>query len=462
MSLGSACVVQEAPYRTDVAAFACFALLIFMVIGPYMTLKTLPYTGEGSVLRQIGYSLIYVVALFAARAGAHPGRAFALPISLGLALGWCWLSLAWAIDADIAVRRLLLTTLLMLAIFMTVERLKYERTILIIRETMILILIANFLCVVAVPSIGIHQQLDIEGFGLDPELIGNWKGVMVQKNFAGAVCALTIFAFVFDARTIKTWIRFAVVLGSAVFLYFTHAKTSYGLLFLGLAAGWLFQNYNPRFRILLVPALAIAGLIAVGLAISFWSEIAAFFSRPDAFTGRVQIWSVLVAYWKDNWLLGSGYGSFWNIGGNRTPIFHYVKETDWVALVSIGHNGYLDLLAQTGLPGLVLAVIAVVVVPLRNLLSNLNVGRSRGALLMSFLVFCVTHNLLETSLMDRDAIIQMYLMFTIALIGVVTRRRNVPVSSEANFESPSPLVPLARPMRRVSSLRPGVQPGRSQ
>ncbi|EJN15074.1 lipid A core-O-antigen ligase-like enyme [Bradyrhizobium sp. YR681] len=274
---------------------------------------------------------------------------------------------------------------------------------------------------------------------------------MVQKNFAGAVCALTIFAFVFDARTIKTWVRFAVVLGSLVFLYFTHAKTSYGLLLLGLAAGWLFQNYNPRFRILLVPALAIAGLIAVGLAIGFWSEIVAIFSRPDAFTGRVQIWSVLVAYWKDNWLLGSGYGSFWNIGGNRTPVFHYVKETDWVALVSIGHNGYLDLLAQTGLPGLVLAVIAVVVVPLRNLLSSLDISRSQGALLMSFLAFCVAHNLLETSLMDRDAIIQMYLMFTIALISVVTRRRSVDVSNATNMESSSPPAPLGRPMRRVSS-----------
>jgi len=457
MSVSSTRAERDAPYRRDISAFACFALLIFMVIGPYMTLKTLPYTGEGSVLRQIGYSVIYAVALFAARVGAYPRRAFAMPLSLGLTLGWCWLSLAWAIDPDIAIRRLLLTTLLMLAIFMTVEGLKYERTILIIRETMILILIANFLCVIAVPSIGIHQQLDIEGFGLDPELIGNWKGVMVQKNFAGAVCALTIFAFVFDARNIKTWVRFAMVLGSVVFLYFTHAKTSYGLLILGLVAGWLFQNYNPRFRILLVPALALAGLIAVSLTLSFWSEIVAFFSRPDAFTGRVQIWSVLVAYWKDNWLLGSGYGSFWNIGGNRTPVFHYVKETDWVALVSIGHNGYLDLLAQTGLPGLVLGVLAVVVVPLRNLLSSLNIGRSQGALLMSFLVFCVAHNLLETSLMDRDAIIQMYLMFTIALIGVVTRRRSVRVPDEENSEASSPAKPLARSTRRVAASRSGAQ-----
>lgn len=406
---------RPSPPSVPIASMTMYALLALMVAGPYLTLKTLPYTGEGSVLRQLAFSGVYIAAMTAARVAANPSRLFPLPMSLGLTLLWFWLSLIWAIDPDIAIRRLLLTTMIVLTVFSMVDILGYARTILIFREMMIVILVANFLSVILLPSVGIHQQLDVEGFGLDPELIGNWKGLLTQKNFAGAICALTIIVFLFDARSIKTWIRWAVIIASAFFLFKTHAKTSLGMIFLAIGTGWLFQAYNPKFRPLLLPALLGALLVIVGLAIAFWSDVEAVFSRPDAFTGRVHIWSTLIAYWKDHWLLGSGYGSFWNIGGNRTPIFHYVKETDWVALVAIGHNGYVDLLAQTGLPGLVLVILSTVIIPFANLASPRIPGSQRG-LLASFLIFCVGHNLTETSVLDRDSIVGILMMFTIALI----------------------------------------------
>lgn len=406
---------RPAPPSVPIATMTMYALLGLMVAGPYLTLKTLPYTGEGSVLRQLAFSGVYIAAMTAARVAANPSRLFPLPMSLGLTLLWFWLSLIWAIDPDIAIRRLLLTTMVVLTVFSMVDILGYARTILIFREMMIVILVANFLSVILLPSVGIHQQLDVEGFGLDPELVGNWKGLLTQKNFAGAICALTIVVFLFDARSIKTWIRWAVIIASAFFLFKTHAKTSLGMIFLAIGTGWVFQAYNPRFRPLLLPALLGVLLVVVGLAIAFWSDVEAVFSRPDAFTGRVHIWSTLIAYWKDHWLLGSGYGSFWNIGGNRTPIFHYVKETDWVALVAIGHNGYVDLLAQTGLPGLVLVILSTVIIPFANLASPRIPGSQRG-LLASFLIFCVGHNLTETSVLDRDSIVGILMMFTIALI----------------------------------------------
>lgn len=406
---------RPSPPSVPIASMTMYALLALMVAGPYLTLKTLPYTGEGSVLRQLAFSGVYIAAMTAARVAANPSRLFPLPMSLGLTLLWFWLSLIWAIDPDIAIRRLLLTTMIVLTVFSMVDILGYARTILIFREMMIVILVANFLSVILLPSVGIHQQLDVEGFGLDPELIGNWKGLLTQKNFAGAICALTIIVFLFDARSIKTWIRWAVIIASAFFLFKTHAKTSLGMIFLAIGTGWVFQAYNPKFRPLLLPALLGVLLVVVGLAIAFWSDVEAVFSRPDAFTGRVHIWSTLIAYWKDHWLLGSGYGSFWNIGGNRTPIFHYVKETDWVALVAIGHNGYVDLLAQTGLPGLVLVILSTVIIPFANLASPRIPGSQRG-LLASFLIFCVGHNLTETSVLDRDSIVGILMMFTIALI----------------------------------------------
>ncbi|WP_342359347.1 O-antigen ligase family protein [Terrarubrum flagellatum] len=412
------------PPNVKLAAFSISCLLILMIAGPYMTLKTLPYTGEGSPLRQVIYIALFLCVAMAARVGDQPSRLLAIPFTLALTLGWCWLSLTWAVAPDVAVRRLLLTTIVIMSIFMAVDLIGSTRTLRLMRTILVLVLAVNYAAAVLAPSIGTHEAVSVEGFGLDPDLIGNWKGVLEQKNFAGAVCALTIMLFVFDARAIPKWFRAAVIVASAYFLYRTHAKTSFGILAISIVAGAIFLTYNPRYRFLLFLGAAMTIFFTVTFGFIYWDAIAEPFRRPDAFTGRVQIWSVMMAYWQDHWL-GSGYGSFWNVGDD-SPLYRYTKTGSWVSLVAIGHNGYLDLLVQTGLPGLVLAIAAAVVAPLIKLFTSLKIPRQRGALLFAFQIFCAGHNLTETSLLDRDAIIQIMWMLTIAMIGVETRLRSAP------------------------------------
>lgn len=403
----------------SVAIVATFALLAMMVAGPYMTFKPRPYTGEGSPLRQILYVTIFGMLLFAARVTARPARLLVLPLSLALALGWCWLSLTWAINLDVGSRRLFLTTLIALSVFIAVEQIGAAKTIGLMRWIMAITLAASYLAVVLFPSLGTHTAVVIEGFGLDPGLIGDWRGVFEQKNFAGAFFALTIFVFLFDARSVPLAIRVGVIGAAAFFLYRSGAKTSIYLLVPILALAWGYLFYNPRYRLPML-FVAITGLLMLAIvAVFLWARIAEPFSRPDGFTGRVQIWAILLAYWRDNWF-GSGFGSFWNIG-NDSPVYRYVKSDSWLALVPIGHNGYLDLLAQTGLPGLVLVVAATLVFPLTKLFASPWVDRSRGALLLGITAFCAGHNMTETSLFDRDSIVQVLLMFAIAMISVECR-----------------------------------------
>lgn len=409
---------RQISYRS-LALAAAFMLLVLMVAGPYMTFKPRPYTGEGSPLRQIFYIGIFVLLLFASRATSHPGRIFIIPASMTLALAWFWLSLVWAIEPNIAVRRLFLTTLIIMCTFMAVETGGYRGIVRSMRIFMILVLAVNYIAALGFPTLGTHTAQTIEGFGLDPGLIGDWRGVMGQKNFAGALCAFTLLAFIFDTRAVPGIVRGFMILASTYFLYRSGAKTSLGIIVLALACGGGFLLYSPRQRLLTFFLVAMGAVLGLGIALFNWEHITQVFARPDAFTGRVQIWSVLVGYWQDHWL-GSGFGSFWNIG-NDSPVYRYTKEGSWVALAAIGHSGYIDLLAQTGLPGLVLAVASTLVIPIVRLLSGLGVDRSRGALLLSFLVFCAGHNLTETSLFDRDSIVEVMLMFTLALIYHETR-----------------------------------------
>ncbi len=144
------------------------------------------------------------------------------------------------------------------------------------------------------------------------------------------------------------------------------------------------------------------------------------FQREDSLTGRVQIWPPLVAYALDNPLLGAGFGSFWNIG-RESPIFAY-STTYWVTQLGNGHNGYLDLLVQIGFPGLILVVMALIVTPMLRLSLSPYASRNQGALLLALIIFCTGHNFTETSLMDRDAFVHLYLVMAGALARTLARR----------------------------------------
>jgi O-antigen ligase len=90
-----------------------------------------------------------------------------------------------------------------------------------------------------------------------------------------------------------------------------------------------------------------------------------------------------------------------------------------------GHNGYLDLALQVGVPGMVLVTFAAIVWPLLRLFSSRIASPARRALIVAVVIFCAGHNITETSLFDRDMIVHVFLMFAIALICIETTNRTV-------------------------------------
>ena len=311
-------------------------------------------------------------------------------------------------------RRLALTIMVVWSVFLLVTQAGYHRTVQAYRLVLPLILAINFAAVFAAPAIGIHQT----GEAIDPGLIGAWRGILGQKNYAGPVCAVTILFFLFDARRLRPSIRLAIVAAAVIFLVGTESKTSMGVLAASMIVALAFRVYQPRHRLLALHLAVLALLVAAVLAWLWRDALLAPFSREDALTGRVQIWPVLISYAREHLLRGSGYGSFWNIG-EASPVYHYTLG--WVSKLASGHNGYLDLLVQIGAPGLALVVIAVVLLPAGRFVTDRELDRSRGALLMSLFTFVVLHNGTESTLFDRDAALSITLMTVIALLRVERR-----------------------------------------
>jgi O-antigen ligase len=400
------------------ASLAVGLLMLLVFLGPRLALMPLQSTGDGNPVRQILYLGGLGLTMWAARVHVEPQRLLVVPISLAVALGWCALSLTWSGEPGTGLRRLILTLTLVLSVFLAIRTAGFDRSVKIIQITFLICLGLNFAAVAVLPT-GVHHAVEIG----DPALIGNWRGILVHKNFAGSVTAMTIIFLALGPQFLKPALRYAALGAAAFFLYMTHSKTSGAFAIGCVAIGFLFNGYNPRFRALVIPVLLIFTCLTVLVLQDHLSDLLAPFNRPDALTGRVQIWPVLINYASAHPWTGAGYGSFWNSGPDG-PVFDYARS--WVTGLGNGHNGYLDLLVQVGFPGLALAVFATMILPMAKLFSSQSIQPGRGGLLLAMLLFCIGHNITETSLFERDAIVQVFLMMAVALIEAATRDEAAP------------------------------------
>jgi O-antigen ligase len=365
-------------------------------------------TGNGNAFRQFSYLLLFALAVTRLRVFQDLRQILLLPFGMVLLLAWCWLSLCWAVEPGITLRRLALITIIIWTLFLCVEHAGYELTFRMIRIILAVTLVLNFL---SIPLM--RQAIHRVGDPANPDIVGSWRGILGQKNFTGAVCALTVLVYLFSGRNLPNWFRWSVIAGAAFFLWMSESKTSIGMLLVSLLIGWTYLTFGTRHRRLLIPIVA-----AVGIACAIIARDYLFPFNPASLSGRAQIWLVLTNYVSDHAWLGSGFGSFWDIGTD-SPVFHYTKT--WVARIASGHNGYLDLLAQLGVPGLLLTIYAMVVVPTWTLLANTNIPTRQGALLTSCLFFCVGHNFTESTILTTDFFVELFFLITIALTGQIVR-----------------------------------------
>lgn len=405
-SLPRAAAVDE---REGARSAAVIVLMVLVLLGPIMTFGGVNLTSEGTVEREIGYALTVALALYACFPKITRFSMVSIPVTTVIAFAWCFASVTWAIDPGSSIRRLGLTAAVAWTVFVLVRHSRYGTVVDGLRWSLVGAIIVSYLVVVIDPSIGLHTMIDS---AIPTAKGGQWRGVLAHKNFAGAVCALCILLFVFDAKHLRTSVRAVVIIGAAFFLIQSQSKTSAGMLGLAALGGMMFETLSRRLRAYLIPITTLLGSL-IWLATSAYADfLTTTVLNPTAFTGRGQIWSTLLLYAADNPVFGAGFGSFWNIQGT-SPVFLYGQG--YVTEITVGHSGYLDQLVTVGLPGLVLMVVAVMIWPFVKLLSAASLPGPAGALMVSLLMFCIGHNVTESGLFERDAIISTFLFFVTAL-----------------------------------------------
>jgi exopolysaccharide production protein ExoQ len=400
--------------------FVAFLLLMFVGLSPFAPRDAVTMaakaTGEGDALRQIAFLSVFALIVGTAlwRKGLAAFRAISIPLVLTLA--WCLASALWSVEPDVTLRRVILAAIVIMSALLSIEALGVERSLRIWRYVLIGILLVNWISVFVLPE-AVHLPGDIE-----ESVVGGWRGLYFHKNVAGAVSAVSAIVFLFHAlksRRWTEWLLFALAVG---FTVMSQSKTSLGFLAIALvfAGFYRLMGRSGLDRVIGFVAIGFIALAAVAATIAWWDSIATFFRDPTHFTGRAAIWQAEIAYIGDHPFLGAGFGAFADTG-LRSPLYTYM-DAFWIGNIPHGHSGYLELAVVTGLTGLALALLALVLLPALDFRRIMPGQAWLTTMAFTIFAFVALHNIMESDFLENDNPQWVAFLFAIAFARLERRQ----------------------------------------
>lgn len=308
--------------------------------------------------------------------------------------------------------------------------------------TLIVLAVAYF-GVIFMPSLAIHQASELR----EPFHAGLWRGHFPHKNTAAV--AMVIMAF-FGLFVMKSWSRaagLAILALACLFLVNTGGKTSSAMLPAILLVAWLFET-RPFLRVpIALGGVIICNLFTLGSAV--FRPLADFltsFGVDATFTNRTNIWAYAIEALGERPLTGYGFRGFWQAS---QPYPGEEIEVEWLADVVSGHNSYLDIALTTGLPGLFLTLILLVILPLFYM-SRMPQERQRSSLSRLFLriwLYALFAGCLESMFFEGGSFL--WFMVLVSIYGLRLQCR------AALVDEPAPTPAHPRYEGRVSLPLPG-------
>lgn len=306
---------------------------------------------------------------------------------LALYLALAGLSVLWSPVPGIAFRRLVLQVVvvmtMVLPIYLSLQR---ERVI------NGFVLLASVVIVINLAFVATHP----------PGRLG-YLGIYSNKNILGLVASICFLLTIYASIARKGLGRIAyggLALLALALTVVSQSKTSLGFVLIAPVASWALIWGQRTLKIhmaglillLLFVATTIVGLVFQVTGTGF-RDVSLLLLGDDTFTGRTQIWDFVLGVYARAPYVGTGYASFWGTG---TSSVAFLEAPGFIAGLLQAHNGYLDLMLETGALGLALLVCI-----LLTSFNQINRGLPPATLVrwlaFSLMLFVISHNLLESS-----------------------------------------------------------------
>ncbi len=282
--------------------------------------------------------------------------------------------------------------------------------------TVLIALAVSYYGIMFMPHLSIHQASEL----VEPMNAGLWRGHFNHKNNAAAAMVVAVLVGLYVT---KTWSRaggLVIVVFATLFLTQTGGKTSTAMLPATLVVAYVFERARFLRIPIIVGGVLLFNFLVVGAAvIRPVNEFIANLGIDATFTNRADIWRLAVDAIAQRPLTGYGFKGFWQ---TEELVYSGTVET-WAVMAGHGHNSYLDLLLTTGLPGLLLALVWVVFLPLRDI-SRLGPEQAQTPLSRLFVrlwLFALFNAGLESVFFEGRNIV--WFMLIVALTGLRLQTR---------------------------------------
>jgi exopolysaccharide production protein ExoQ len=201
-------------------------------------------------------------------------------------------------------------------------------------------------------SIGVAMAFP--SVGIDAFQQDAWRGIFDQRNNCAAVCVLfLVVGLHYRPRALtERLMRESVVFLSAVFIVMSGSRTGWilTLLALILVCGLrLIVRLRSLDRLFFLMVVTVPTLLLVSFIATNFNEVLALMDKDPTMTQRTIIWAEVLPSIAKHPFCGYGYSSFWT--GLSGESLQTVLTTGWME--GQAQDGYLDVLLQLGLLGLV-------------------------------------------------------------------------------------------------------------
>lgn len=405
--------------KARIATFIAAAILAVLLVSfrPFTPQGPTLEAGGGDIVNQLGFGSLGALSLFAIFAFVDKRVAVVLlsPWWL-LLLGFLVLSVLNAADPSSAMRAALFTVIAIIGIgaILTLPR-DADSFSTALAVAGFIVLGLSYAGLVLFPNEAMHSADSIE-----PEHAGFWRGVFTHKNVAGPVMACLGFGGIYLWRRGWTWTGAALFILAMVFMSNTGSKTTLALVPLAVLPVILPGLIGMRFLtpLFFIFAMVVTGLATLGIVfLDPLKHLAAEIAPDLTYTGRTSLWEFLGEMIAKRPWTGFGYESFWD-----TPTVYNVDQPfdrAWdIRGIVHGHNSYLDLAVIMGLPALVVAMFAFLIVPMRDFMRipRLTENILLGDFFMMILSFTALNAFLESFFFRRAD--PVWLMFVLAILGL--------------------------------------------
>jgi exopolysaccharide production protein ExoQ len=322
--------------------------------------------------------------------------------------GWAVLSLAWAEDTPLTLRRLIVFVILSLAAVAIARRCSTNEIVFLTFFWSLLYLI-----------VGISAELVLGTF--HPFTSGYRFAGTQHPNSEGVNCALLLISGVAgaDIEKGKRLLFRACAAVGLVFLIRTGSRTAFAAAVAGLAVYWIIRSSRAAkmiaiplglsvafFLLLIIPGEALLPTLRNGFMLGRGD------SNADSFNGRSEIWEKVAIYIHQRPIAGYGYGGFWT----EHHITDISAEQDWP--VGSAHSAFRECMLSLGLVGLIAYIVAFCGGIKRSLDLHRSTQAASFAFCAAFLMFCVTNGLLDSFIIDLT-LVAFLIMITLTRLAFV-------------------------------------------